>query len=152
MSIRLCASCLRRRDGATCAVNQRGHFIGEARTAESLRVGANRGPIMCAIETRFKSCVLLAGGLSSGAQPPEIDGINFAPRAKVPMLMLNGRVDFDQSTEMQAKPMFRFWGAPEKDKRLVLYDAGHIPANLQQVIREILDWLDKYLGPVKTTG
>ena len=32
------------------------------------------------------------------------------------------------------------------------YDAGHIPADLRDIIREILDWLDKYLGPVKTTG
>jgi hypothetical protein len=66
--------------------------------------------------------------------------------------MLNGRYDFDQSSEKQAKPMFRLWGVPEKDKRLVIFEAGHIPANLQEVIREILDWLDKYLGPVKTKG
>ena len=75
---------------------------------------------MCAIETRFKTCVLLAGGLSADPMPPEVDDINFAPRAHQPLLMLNGRYDFDQSSEMQAKPMFRFWGAPEKDKRLVI--------------------------------
>ncbi|MBZ5594183.1 MAG: protein kinase [Acidobacteriia bacterium] len=117
-----------------------------------LSLGANRGPIMCALETRFKTCVLLAGGLSAGAEPPEVDGVNFAPRAHEPLLMLNGRYDFDQSFEMQAKPLLRFWGAPEKDKRMVLYEAGHIPADLRDIIREILDWLDKYLGRVKTTG
>ena len=117
-----------------------------------LSLGANRGPIMCALETRFKTCVLLAGGLSAGAEPPEVDGVNFAPRAHQPLLMLNGRYDFDQSFEMQGKPMLRFWGAPEKDKRLVIFEGGHIPGDLRDIIREILDWLDKYLGPVKTTG
>jgi eukaryotic-like serine/threonine-protein kinase len=117
-----------------------------------LSMGANRGPVMCAVETRFRTCVLLAGGLSAGEEPPEIDGVNFAPRAHQPLLMLNGRYDFDQSSEMQAKPMFRFWGAPEKDKRLVIFESGHIPADLRDIIREILDWLDKYLAPVKTTA
>ena len=114
--------------------------------------GANRGPRICAIESRFKTCVLLAGGFAESALPPEVDDINFAPRAHMPVLIMNGRYDFDQSTEHQAKPMFRFWGAPEKDKRMVLYEAGHIPADLRDIIRETLDWLDKYLGPVKTTG
>ncbi len=114
--------------------------------------GANRGPRMCGIESRFKTCVLLAGGFAESPLPPEVDDINFAPRAHMPLLELNGRYDFDQSTEHQAKPMFHFWGAPEKDKRMVIYEAGHIPADLRDVIREILDWLDKYLGPVKTAG
>lgn len=114
--------------------------------------GANRGPKICAIESRFKTCVLLGGGLAPSPTPAEIDSINFAPRAHAPLLMLNGRYDFDQSTEMQAKPMFRLWGAPEKDKRHVIFESGHVPSNLQGVIREILDWLDKYLGPVKMAG
>jgi eukaryotic-like serine/threonine-protein kinase len=125
--------------------------IDHARIAYyGLSWGANRGPRMCAIESRFKTCVLLAGGFADAPQPPEVDNINFAPRAHMPLLELNGRYDFDQSTEYQAKPMFRFWGAPEKDKRMVLYEAGHIPADLRDIIREILDWLDRYLGPVKT--
>jgi dipeptidyl aminopeptidase/acylaminoacyl peptidase len=117
-----------------------------------LSLGANRGPLVCAVETRFKTCVLLAGGLSATQQPPEVDGVNFAPRAHAPLLMLNGRYDFDQSFEMQAKPMLRLWGAPEKDKRLVIFESGHIPADVRDIIREVLDWLDKYLGPVKTIG
>ncbi|HKW98981.1 MAG TPA: protein kinase [Bryobacteraceae bacterium] len=114
--------------------------------------GANRGPRICAVESRFKTCVLMSGGFPASTMPAETDGINFAPRAHQALLMLNGRYDFDQSSEKQAKPMFRFWGAPEKDKRMVIFEAGHVPANLQDAIREILDWLDKYLGPVKTTG
>ncbi len=117
-----------------------------------LSLGANRGPLVCAVEPRFKTCVLLAGGLSSSKYPPEIDGINFVAQAHEPLLMLNGRYDFDQSFEMQARPMFGFWGAPEKDKRLVIFESGHIPGDLRDIIREILGWLDKYLGPVETKG
>jgi len=37
---------------------------------------------------------------------------------------------------------------PSKDKRLALFDAGHLP-DRNDIIKETLDWLDKYLGPVK---
>jgi hypothetical protein len=34
------------------------------------------------------------------------------------------------------------------DRRHVIYEAGHIPPQ-EEVIRESLAWLDKYLGPVR---
>jgi hypothetical protein len=40
-------------------------------------------------------------------------------------------------------------GTPEKDKRHLVVDGGHTPLN-QEIIREMLGWLDRYLGPVKT--
>jgi dienelactone hydrolase len=127
--------------------------IDHARIAfYGLSWGANRGSRICATEDRFKTCVLLGGGLAAIPQPPEVDGVNFAPRAHAPLLMLNGRYDFDQSSEEQARPLFRLWGAPDKDKRMVIFEAGHLPANLQDLIREILDWLDRYLGPVAIAG
>ena len=46
------------------------------------------------------------------------------------------------------RPFFRLLGTPEKDKKHVLYDTGHIPPN-REAIRDSLDWLDRYLGPVK---
>ncbi len=47
--------------------------------------------------------------------------------------------------------MFRLLGAPERDKRLILWDGGHVPPNGQIMIniKETLDWFDRYLGPVK---
>jgi hypothetical protein len=41
--------------------------------------------------------------------------------------------------------MFRYLGAPEKDKRHVVLEAGHVPPTIT-VLKEILDWLDHYLG------
>ena len=40
-------------------------------------------------------------------------------------------------------------GTPERDKRHLQFDTGHIPP-LQDTIREVLHSLDRYLGPVNT--
>jgi len=48
-------------------------------------------------------------------------------------------------------PLFRFPGAPAKDKRHALFDSGHIPPRLA-IIREALAWLDRYVGPVTVSG
>jgi hypothetical protein len=63
-------------------------------------------------------------------------------------LMLNGRFDFFYPVENSQEPMFRLLGTPNQDKRRVIYETGHnIPRN--EMIKESLDWLDRYLGPVK---
>jgi dipeptidyl aminopeptidase/acylaminoacyl peptidase len=113
-----------------------------------LSLGAEWGPTLTAVEGRFKTSILLAGGLWFWRRPPESEGINFAPRARMPVLMLNGRNDFHFPLETSQRPLFRLLGAPDKDKRHVTFDSGHVPPR-QAVIKEILDWLDRYLGPVQ---
>jgi eukaryotic-like serine/threonine-protein kinase len=108
--------------------------------------GARLGLILLAEEPRIRVAVLSAGGLSPGKKPLEIDEINFAPRVRVPVLMLNGRYDFMFAAESDQAQMFRLLGTPEKDKRYVLYNSGHVPVQ-QQEIKETLDWFDRYLGP-----
>ena len=49
-------------------------------------------------------------------------------------------------------PLLRFLGTPEKDKRHIIFEGGHAPLRVQVLIKDILDWLDRYLGPVKTAG
>ena len=116
-----------------------------------LSAGAMVAPIMTAIEGRFKASVLVAGGWFFDRVPPEADGIHFAPRARMPVLMLNGRLDFVFPVETSQLPMLRLLGAPDKDKRHVLFDAGHGLPRIP-VIREVLDWLDRYLGPVRCSA
>ena len=79
---------------------------------------------------------------------PEVDPMNFASRVKVPVLMINGRYDFVVPLETCQEPMFRLFGVPDQDKRHVLFDTGHAPPQLP-VMKEALNWLDHYLGPVK---
>ena len=105
---------------------------------------------MTAIEPRFAASLLLAGGLRRYPDdwPPGAVPQNFAPRSTVPTIMINGRRDFGAPVETNIQPMFDMLGTPDEHKRLVLLDGGHVPASVNEVIREVLDWLDLYLGPV----
>jgi hypothetical protein len=110
------------------------------------------GPVFTAVDRRFKASVLLAAGLPPAHMLPEMDPVNFAPRSRVPTLMLNGRDDFIFPVDICQNPLFRLLGAPAADKRHVLLDGGHIPPDRRAIIREVLGWLDKYLGPVGAPG
>ena len=110
--------------------------------------GASFGPLFTAIHPRFKASVLLAGGLWPPNARPEMDVVNFAPRSRVPTLMINGRDDLRLPYELFQLPLFRLLGGPDADKRHARLEGGHIPSNRNEIIRETLDWLDRYLGPV----
>jgi len=48
---------------------------------------------------------------------------------------------------LMVKPMYDLLGTPQKDKKLKLCESDHhIPKNV--LIKEALNWLDRYLGPV----
>jgi eukaryotic-like serine/threonine-protein kinase len=113
-----------------------------------LSTGAYLGNIFPAVESRIKVAVLLGGGFDAAKKMPEVDEVNFAPRVKVPTLLVDGRYDHFFPLETSQNVMFRFLGTPEKDKRHAILDGGHVPP-YEQTVKEILDWLDKYQGPVK---
>ena len=88
------------------------------------------------------------GGLNTEVESPEIEPLNFLPRITVPVLLLAGRNDFYYPVETSQAPMFKLLGTPAEHKRHVVFEgAGHVPPRIE-VIRETLDWLDRYLGPV----
>jgi dienelactone hydrolase len=109
--------------------------------------GAALGPLVGAVEDRFKASVL-TGGAMTGLGRPEIKDTNYVGRARVPTLMLNGRYDTINPVEITIKPMFDLLGTSAADKRLELFETDHIPP-ITEYIKETLAWLDKYLGPVK---
>jgi pimeloyl-ACP methyl ester carboxylesterase len=114
-------------------------------------MGAAAAPRLIAVEPRIKTAVLMSGGLSNMDSSPEVDPWNFAPRVKIPILMLNGRDDFLFPLETNQIPLFQALGTSINDKRHVLFDGGH--ANLitrPELMKIILDWLDKYLGQVRS--
>jgi dienelactone hydrolase len=117
-------------------------------TYYGLSWGSAQAPIMISMESRIKAAVLVAGGLDPRKTLPEVDPINFASRVKVPILMLNGRYDHGYPTETAQRPMFRLLGTPPRNKRHVVFEAGHIPPN-DLMMKEILDWVDRYQGPVQ---
>jgi eukaryotic-like serine/threonine-protein kinase len=101
-----------------------------------------------ALDERIRVGVAHAGGLSSTALPAEIDPINFAPRVRQPFLLVNGRFDSGYPVDLLQKPLLRLLGTPEKDQRLVLVESGHSLNRSLERVRETIDWLDRYLGPV----
>jgi eukaryotic-like serine/threonine-protein kinase len=110
--------------------------------------GGILGSIMIATDKRFKAAVFWSGGCDNSSVLPEADPFNFAPRVKIPVLMTNGRYDFEIPLDSCQEPLFQALGSPHQDKKHVLYDAGHAPPRIQ-VMKDTLDWLDHYLGPVK---
>jgi len=110
--------------------------------------GAVRAPIVLATEPRFQAAVLAVGGLEEGHPTPEADAFQFAPRARTPVLMLNGRYDLVFDLETSQRPLLQLFGASPANKKLVLLEAGHAMVGFPAATRESLDWLDRYLGPV----
>ena len=106
------------------------------------------GGLLPAVETRFKALILITPGLFLQQLSPEVDQVNFAPHVKAPVLMLNGRFDFIWPPKISQEPMFRLLGTPPEQKRRVVYDTAHdVPRT--EMIKESLNWLDKYLGSVR---
>jgi eukaryotic-like serine/threonine-protein kinase len=114
----------------------------------SISWGSGLGPIMTALEKRFKVAIFAAGGCDPATVLPEADPMNFAPRVKIPVLLINGRYDFVFPLDTCQEPLFRALGSPANDKSHVLYDTGHAPP-LLPMMKDTLNWLDHYLGPVR---
>jgi len=110
--------------------------------------GAALAPIMMALEPRIKVGVLIGGGLMFQKTFAEVDPFNFGARVHQPLLLVNGRYDFFFPAETSQVPLFKSFGTPANEKRHVIFEAGHVPPN-DLLIKEVLDWLDRYLGPVK---
>jgi len=107
-------------------------------------------PLALALDNRLKAAVLLDGGIYLEGSPPEVDAVNFAPRVRVPVLMLNGRFDYVFPAETSQEILFRLLGTSVPEKRHVMFATAHDVAFFRNdVVRETLAWLDKYLGPVR---
>src|SRR6478736_3086665 len=79
--------------------------------------GGQLGPITIALDPRIKAGVLLMGGLNSGTSAPEADSFNFAPRVRIPILMMNGDQDYIFPLQTSQRPLFEGLGTPSADKK-----------------------------------
>jgi eukaryotic-like serine/threonine-protein kinase len=123
--------------------------IDQARVAfYGVSAGADAGVILTALEPRLKTSVLQGTGIWN-VHLPEMDAVNYAPRVRMPTLMLNGRYDFEAPFETSQRPLFDLLGSPAGHKRHTVLETGHaLPVG--DVVGEILPWLDHYLGRVVT--
>jgi eukaryotic-like serine/threonine-protein kinase len=107
--------------------------------------GGYLGGLIPAVEPRFKAIVLNVGGMVMNKSLPAADQLNFLPRVKQAILMLNGKYDMFFPVETSQKYMFEFLGTPDKDKKHIVYGTGHLVPKTA-FIKETLFWFDKYLG------
>ena len=110
--------------------------------------GGFMGGIYPAIEKRIKAVVLNVGGMEMHKALPEADQINFLPRLTQPVLMLNGKHDMFFPLETSQKPMYDLLGTPKENKKIIIYESGHLVPRTE-FVKETLIWYDKYIGPVK---
>jgi len=109
--------------------------------------GAVLGGLIPAIEPRIQTNIIALGGLDFQRSLPEVDVVNFLPRVKQPTLMLNGKYDFFFPVLSSQEPFYRLLGTKKEQKKHLIYESGHnIPRN--ELIKEILNWLDQQLGGV----
>lgn len=102
------------------------------------------------LQNRLKTAVLLDGGLFLDKPLAGRDQADFAPRLRIPVLMVNGRYDYSFSLDNAQNPLFRMLGTPDADKRHVVLDTPHdVRAKRPELIGAVLAWLDKYLGSVR---
>jgi dienelactone hydrolase len=113
-------------------------------------LGGIQGALQPAVEKRIKVAILSSGGFPLTAQVlPQANAFNFVTHVTVPVLMLNGRYDATFPLESSQRPFFHFLGTPADNKKHVIYEGGHGAFPRPAAVRECLDWLDKYLGPVR---
>ncbi|MGW8369634.1 MAG: SUMF1/EgtB/PvdO family nonheme iron enzyme, partial [Gammaproteobacteria bacterium] len=112
-------------------------------------MGGQYAAMNLALEPRFKAAVLSLGGVNpTHGFLPEVDPLSYVARVSTPLLLLSGELDNIYPLETSAKPFFSQLGTPAANKKHVIAPGGHfIPREV--LVRETLDWLDAYLGPVR---
>jgi eukaryotic-like serine/threonine-protein kinase len=116
----------------------------------AMSLGSRYASVIMATERRIRAAVLLFGGFGQERYLEPVEPVNFAPRVRIPVLMLNSRQDFRFPLETSQNPLFNALGSPAAQKKHVLIDAfGHYTPRQDDWVKEIADWYDAYLGPVK---
>ena len=95
----------------------------------------------------MRVAVLYGAALFPPQRMPAAEPVTFLPRVRMPVLMLNGELD-NLSPPEGVAPFLKLLGTADVDKKSRVAPGGHfVPRPV--LIRETLDWLDKYLGRVR---
>ena len=100
-----------------------------------------------ALEPRLQAVVLWGARYPHGAvQRPAFNPATYWPRMTKPVLVTNGRDDQYASRSTDPQRLMALFGTDAQDKRLVLYDGPHWPMPRRELLRDTIDWFDRYLG------
>jgi len=112
--------------------------------------GAWMSPLFLGQDKRCNLAVLRLCGFPTWQMNPAYDPFHFASRVRIPLLLINGKYDYLFPHEASQVPFFETWGASLDDKRHVLFETAHnVSGYRNEMIREVLDWLDHYFGPAR---
>ncbi|MGI9628671.1 MAG: protein kinase domain-containing protein [Longimicrobiales bacterium] len=112
-----------------------------------LSLGASMVPTLIPFEPRFKAVILFSGGYGRRETQPSLDHrMSLAGRMQIPILMMGGENDFHLPPAWQ-QAMFDSFGTPPEDKRIRIFESGHWPLPMNEVIRETVDFLERHVGP-----
>jgi dienelactone hydrolase len=113
-------------------------------------MGASEGATVATLlQDRLKTAVWLDGGYFLSTPQTGSDQADFIPRMKKPVLMVNGRYDYVFPVNEAQNPMFDMLGTPTADKSHIVLNTPHdVTENRPVLVRNVLEWLDKYLGKV----
>lgn len=110
--------------------------------------GGWNGPMVLALDDRFKTGVFVSGGIPPTLARPEASSASYASRVTQPVLMISGEADVIRPVETYQAPMFESLGTSDNLKRHAILSGGHLPS-VAETIAETLAWYDLYLGPVE---
>ena len=116
--------------------------------------GGFLGFIIVPAEERFKAAILVSGGLPQidVGLPRFLEPAVLAQAVKVPVLMLNGTEESRSPLRTSQVPAYQLLDTAKEHKQHKLYPGGDEFYSMfqEQVHRDILDWLDRYLGVVES--
>ena len=109
-------------------------------------MGAANGVIFTAVEERLKAVIFLDGGFVYEKPLPGANQADFAARIKAPTLLISGKFDW---IFLGKDALLRLIGTAPADKKAVTFDTAHdVSEQRSDLIREVLAWLDRYLGRI----
>ena len=110
--------------------------------------GGWNGPVVMALDDRFKAGVYISGGIPPTLARPEASSASFAARVSAPVLMISGKDDVLRPVATYQAPMFDLIGTSDELKKHLILEGGHNPPH-NQVVSETLKWFDEHLGLVQ---
>jgi hypothetical protein len=90
-----------------------------------------------------------AGLVSAEWVPDEVKLKHYLPRVRLPILLINGRDDFNFPHQQTQIPFFELLGTPADEKQHLVLEWGHLPPHYTDVMRAYMAWSDRWLGQVE---
>jgi pimeloyl-ACP methyl ester carboxylesterase len=105
------------------------------------------GPGNIPLNPQLKAVIFLDGGFFYERQLPGANQADFAARIKAPTLLISGKFDW---IFLGKDALLRLIGTPSADKKGVTFDTAHdVSEQRSELVREVLAWLDRYLGKIR---